>query len=230
MAADARTGATADFSCTVCYEQATEPVVTKCGHLFCWECLDKWLVSSGSEKCPVCLGHVGRNVPGDIIPLYGKGRPVPSTAGVHATSLPTAATAAAPRGASAAPEAAAHERPRANREPLPPGQDGAEQNGGGNNWMIGGGGFFFVAPALDPFFLSLVIMGLVAYFFPWRAVWNWLHGWWRTRRGAAAGPGDRERPAEQRQPLAEEQGDFRIFGLVLFGLAVFQLFAFLLDA
>ena len=27
------------FECNICLEQAHEPVVTFCGHLFCWSCL-----------------------------------------------------------------------------------------------------------------------------------------------------------------------------------------------
>lgn len=28
-----------DFDCNVCYDTAREPVVTMCGHLYCWPCL-----------------------------------------------------------------------------------------------------------------------------------------------------------------------------------------------
>lgn len=27
------------YECTICLENAKEPVVTKCGHIFCWPCL-----------------------------------------------------------------------------------------------------------------------------------------------------------------------------------------------
>jgi E3 ubiquitin-protein ligase RNF5 len=27
------------FECTICIETAKEPVVTICGHLFCWPCI-----------------------------------------------------------------------------------------------------------------------------------------------------------------------------------------------
>ncbi|KAG5464018.1 hypothetical protein LSCM1_00197 [Leishmania martiniquensis] len=65
----------ADFSCAICLDTATEPVVTRCGHLFCWECLEHWLHSAaGAPECPVCKGRVDERVAGDIIPLYGKGR------------------------------------------------------------------------------------------------------------------------------------------------------------
>ncbi len=28
-----------NFECTICMDIAKEPVVTKCGHLFCWPCI-----------------------------------------------------------------------------------------------------------------------------------------------------------------------------------------------
>jgi len=28
-----------NFECTICMEIAKEPVVTKCGHLYCWPCI-----------------------------------------------------------------------------------------------------------------------------------------------------------------------------------------------
>lgn len=27
------------YECSICIETAKEPVVTKCGHLFCWPCI-----------------------------------------------------------------------------------------------------------------------------------------------------------------------------------------------
>lgn len=27
------------FECVICMETAKEPVVTKCGHLYCWPCI-----------------------------------------------------------------------------------------------------------------------------------------------------------------------------------------------
>lgn len=28
-----------NYECTICLESAQEPVVTKCGHIFCWPCI-----------------------------------------------------------------------------------------------------------------------------------------------------------------------------------------------
>ena len=31
------------FECNICYEVAREPVVTLCGHLYCWPCIYRWV-------------------------------------------------------------------------------------------------------------------------------------------------------------------------------------------
>lgn len=33
---------TSTYECNICYEVATEPVVTMCGHLYCWPCLYRY--------------------------------------------------------------------------------------------------------------------------------------------------------------------------------------------
>ncbi|KAJ7548904.1 hypothetical protein O6H91_07G032300 [Diphasiastrum complanatum] len=59
------------YECNVCLDMAVEPVLTSCGHLFCWPCLYQWLyVHSEDEECPVCKGAVTER---DIIPIYGRG-------------------------------------------------------------------------------------------------------------------------------------------------------------
>ncbi|KAI5439098.1 hypothetical protein KIW84_024745 [Lathyrus oleraceus] len=55
-------------------EFRADPVITLCGHLFCWPCLHKWLHHrSHPQECPVCKGVVGEE---KLVPLYGKGRSV----------------------------------------------------------------------------------------------------------------------------------------------------------
>ena len=56
------------FECNVCFEQAVEPVVTQCGHLFCWSCLSCWL--ERANDCPVCKAGVSRE---NVIPIFGRG-------------------------------------------------------------------------------------------------------------------------------------------------------------
>ncbi|KAJ6814002.1 uncharacterized protein M6B38_138915 [Iris pallida] len=61
----------ANFECNVCLDLANEPVVTSCGHLFCWPCLYQWLhVHSEHKECPVCKGEVSES---NITPIYGRG-------------------------------------------------------------------------------------------------------------------------------------------------------------
>eukprot|EP00898_Chlorokybus_atmophyticus_P002312 jgi/Chlat1/3081/Chrsp21S00241 len=68
-------GGESAFECNICLEVASEPVVTLCGHLFCWACLYRWVEvdsrgPSGVSGCPVCKAAVE---PSRVIPLYGRG-------------------------------------------------------------------------------------------------------------------------------------------------------------
>ncbi|XAR70043.1 Ubiquitin--protein ligase [Bertholletia excelsa] len=59
------------FDCNICLDLAREPVVTCCGHLFCWSCLYRWLhVHSDANECPVCKGEVTTK---NLTPIYGRG-------------------------------------------------------------------------------------------------------------------------------------------------------------
>lgn len=65
------------FDCNICLEAAHDPVVSFCGHLYCWPCIYKWLeVQSSSPesdeqpKCPVCKTCISNS---SFIPLYGRG-------------------------------------------------------------------------------------------------------------------------------------------------------------
>ncbi|PKA58838.1 E3 ubiquitin-protein ligase RMA3 [Apostasia shenzhenica] len=70
-------GKSASFECNICLDMANEPVVTCCGHLFCWPCLYQWLhVHSDHKECPVCKGEV---TDVNIIPIYGRGVAGPDT-------------------------------------------------------------------------------------------------------------------------------------------------------
>lgn len=69
--AEEKNRSAANFECNICLDMATEPVVTSCGHLFCWPCLYQWLhVHSDHNECPVCKGEVTES---NITPIYGRG-------------------------------------------------------------------------------------------------------------------------------------------------------------
>ncbi|KAM1001034.1 hypothetical protein ACFX2I_007609 [Malus domestica] len=69
---------TGSFECNICLDSAHEPVVTLCGHLYCWPCIYKWLqVPTASDEqshpqqtCPVCKANI---TPSSVVPLYGRG-------------------------------------------------------------------------------------------------------------------------------------------------------------
>ncbi|PIN05465.1 putative E3 ubiquitin ligase [Handroanthus impetiginosus] len=72
-----------NFECNICFELAQDPIVTLCGHLFCWPCLYKWLhIHSRSQECPVCKALIEEE---KLVPLYGRGK---SSADPRSKSIP----------------------------------------------------------------------------------------------------------------------------------------------
>ncbi|KAF8114504.1 hypothetical protein N665_0036s0037 [Sinapis alba] len=78
-----------DFDCNICLDQVRDPVVTLCGHLFCWPCIYKWTYSTNntrrrvdqydnkeSPKCPVCKSDVSDAT---LVPIYGRGQKIPQS-------------------------------------------------------------------------------------------------------------------------------------------------------
>ncbi|XP_027332452.1 E3 ubiquitin-protein ligase RNF185-like isoform X1 [Abrus precatorius] len=61
-----------NFECNICFDLAQDPIITLCGHLFCWPCLYKWLhFHSQSQECPVCKALIEE---AKLVPLYGRGK------------------------------------------------------------------------------------------------------------------------------------------------------------
>lgn len=64
------------YECNVCFDTAEDPVVTRCGHLYCWACIHRWLEGArvrgaqSAAACPVCKAEVTEDA---LIPLYGHG-------------------------------------------------------------------------------------------------------------------------------------------------------------
>lgn len=73
------------FDCNICFDSACDPVVTLCGHLYCWACIFRWLrVLSSSDSvqhqaCPVCKADISQST---LIPLYCHG-PLHTQSGVR---------------------------------------------------------------------------------------------------------------------------------------------------
>ncbi|XP_060209524.1 E3 ubiquitin-protein ligase RMA1H1-like [Lycium barbarum] len=68
------------FECNIFLDLVQDPVVTLCGHLYCWPCIYKWIhfqsISSENAdnqqpQCPVCKAEVSKKT---LIPLYGRGQ------------------------------------------------------------------------------------------------------------------------------------------------------------
>jgi E3 ubiquitin-protein ligase RNF5 len=60
------------FECNICLDTASQPVITLCGHLFCWSCIYQWITSSTRlcNTCPVCKSGIQQE---KLIPIYTRG-------------------------------------------------------------------------------------------------------------------------------------------------------------
>eukprot|EP00767_Chilomastix_cuspidata_P008580 gnl/Chilomastix_cuspidata/995.p1 GENE.gnl/Chilomastix_cuspidata/995~~gnl/Chilomastix_cuspidata/995.p1 ORF type:complete len:284 (+),score=36.83 gnl/Chilomastix_cuspidata/995:89-940(+) len=55
--------------CPICMSAAVEPVVTRCGHLLCYNCLSTWWTNNNRNKqCPVCRASLNPRT--DVIPIF----------------------------------------------------------------------------------------------------------------------------------------------------------------
>ena len=58
------------FECNICLELANEPVVSTCGHLYCWTCIYEWMKQPKETLvCPVCKSGISKE---SLIPIYTK--------------------------------------------------------------------------------------------------------------------------------------------------------------
>ncbi|XP_022847806.1 E3 ubiquitin-protein ligase RMA1H1-like isoform X1 [Olea europaea var. sylvestris] len=75
------------FECNICLDAVQDPVVTICGHLYCWSCIYRWINRRNNDspenpdqqqpQCPVCKSELSEKT---LIPLYGRGRTTSSSA------------------------------------------------------------------------------------------------------------------------------------------------------
>ena len=91
------------FCCNICLEAVVEPVVTQCGHLYCWPCLYRWLepgmypeervslgllrrpptIDSSRRVCPVCKAPC--SVP-ELVPIYVRASHETTTAAANVST------------------------------------------------------------------------------------------------------------------------------------------------
>uniref|UniRef100_A0A0E0K2V4 E3 ubiquitin-protein ligase RMA n=1 Tax=Oryza punctata TaxID=4537 RepID=A0A0E0K2V4_ORYPU len=121
------------FDCNICLDFATEPVVTLCGHLYCWPCIYEWLHHGGDDgaadgsngdasstrrrPCPVCKAAVS---PDTLVPLYGRGRGGSSKRARSGSAIPR--------------------RPTVHREPVERQSDRRRDGDGGGGYRHGSTG------------------------------------------------------------------------------------------
>ncbi|KAL5560840.1 hypothetical protein UlMin_037051 [Ulmus minor] len=66
-----RNGNEGFFDCRICFNMPIQPVLTSCGHMFCWTCFFHLPYAySTAKECPVCTGEVTDM---SIVPIYGNG-------------------------------------------------------------------------------------------------------------------------------------------------------------
>ena len=111
------------FSCSICLDAPKDPVLTRCGHVYCWPCLHEWI--KRSESCPVCKAGVTES---SIIPIYSNNSDQPS---VDPRTKPRSSS-------SSESTTAAPPRPRAERAPPPRQQTNFAFGGVGSPFNFGG--------------------------------------------------------------------------------------------
>ncbi|ONK71357.1 uncharacterized protein A4U43_C04F7670 [Asparagus officinalis] len=79
----------ASFDCNICLDFAVDPVVTLCGHLYCWPCIYKWLemdnTTDSTQHCPVCKASLSQD---SLVPLYGRGHSTKNSSHQTFTNIP----------------------------------------------------------------------------------------------------------------------------------------------
>ncbi|EOA26369.1 hypothetical protein CARUB_v10023286mg [Capsella rubella] len=74
------------FDCYICLDLSKDPVVTNCGHLYCWPCLYQWLQVSEAKECPVCKGEISAKT---MTPIFGRGKHKRESEEVSDTKIPS---------------------------------------------------------------------------------------------------------------------------------------------
>ncbi|XP_020084729.1 E3 ubiquitin-protein ligase RMA1H1-like [Ananas comosus] len=145
--ADASAGPAASngcFDCNICLDFAADPVVTLCGHLYCWPCIYKWLqqvessaAAAPQPQCPVCKAGLSEET---LVPLYGRGHSSKKRHQKDVLSIPSRP--------SVHRESVEYHTPRAEDTPSPPLPPLPQQQYYEHTPYYGGGaGFDYLSPS-----------------------------------------------------------------------------------
>ena len=53
--------------CPICLNNARLPILTRCGHIFCWTCIKDWVKKKEKLECPICKNGIKLE---EVIKLY----------------------------------------------------------------------------------------------------------------------------------------------------------------
>mmetsp|Transcript_60 Transcript_60/g.135 ORF Transcript_60/g.135 Transcript_60/m.135 type:complete len:355 (-) Transcript_60:402-1466(-) len=89
------------FSCNICFDEVSEPVVTRCGHLYCWPCLFQWLEPGMNQEERESLGlssfrYGGRNPSRRVCPVCKAGCPLSAVVPLYIRSSPVRSSRSKP--------------------------------------------------------------------------------------------------------------------------------------
>lgn len=67
------------YNCPICLDAPMAPKMTKCGHIYCWSCINRYLgmAQKGWRKCPICFDSVStkhlKSTSIELVPEYHEG-------------------------------------------------------------------------------------------------------------------------------------------------------------
>nr|CAD1844391.1 unnamed protein product [Ananas comosus var. bracteatus] len=165
------------FDCNICLDFAADPVVTLCGHLYCWPCIYKWLqqvessaaaAAAPQPQCPVCKAGLSEET---LVPLYGRGHSSKKRHQKDVLSIPSRP--------SVHRESVEYHTPRAEDTPSPPPPPLPQQQYYEHAPYYGGGaGFDYLSPS-SPMGTRVIQSTAGGVLGGWR--WRCSRGCWAAR-------------------------------------------------
>jgi hypothetical protein len=171
----------ATLTCAVCLDAPKRPVVTRCGHLMCWECLRQWARQERASnrcgqqvRCPVCKGGIDPDNNTDVRPILGVEDHGPPPAAQPSPPKPSMGGNAPSERTQPPSPTAVPPRPEPNPEPPQPDRAPEPQRNGGLQNLGILFPFLFVAWSSDWGTEMLPAMGLLLLVVALASLARWL--------------------------------------------------------